>query len=106
MRLHARHLQEVCVTECSDEGPDQAPEAMETVMIDRRTDRPYSDDPYSDIPCDGARDLRASRPPKGAGGPLCAEAQADGVPCYELGRDCETCEQAYLSWADARASDN
>ncbi len=26
--------------------------------------------------------------------PLCAEAQADGVPCYELGRYCETCERA------------
>jgi hypothetical protein len=25
---------------------------------------------------------------------LCAEAQADGVPCTELGRDCETCAQA------------
>ncbi|HEX5139083.1 MAG TPA: hypothetical protein VFY93_19090 [Planctomycetota bacterium] len=26
--------------------------------------------------------------------PLCPEAQADGVPCYELGRYCETCERA------------
>jgi hypothetical protein len=26
--------------------------------------------------------------------PLCEEAQADGVPCYELGRYCETCERA------------
>jgi hypothetical protein len=26
--------------------------------------------------------------------PLCAEAQADGVPCYEVGRACETCERA------------
>ncbi|MEK6768538.1 MAG: hypothetical protein AABY85_06045 [Gemmatimonadota bacterium] len=25
---------------------------------------------------------------------LCAEAQADGVPCTELGRDCETCARA------------
>jgi hypothetical protein len=24
----------------------------------------------------------------------CSEAQADGVPCTELGRDCETCERA------------
>lgn len=24
----------------------------------------------------------------------CAEAQADGVPCTELGRECETCERA------------
>jgi hypothetical protein len=27
-------------------------------------------------------------------GVLCAEAQADGVPCPELGRKCETCEKA------------
>ena len=27
---------------------------------------------------------------------LCPEAQADGVPCCELGRDCVTCEQAVL----------
>ena len=26
---------------------------------------------------------------------LCAEAQADGVPCTELGRQCEVCEVAY-----------
>lgn len=25
---------------------------------------------------------------------LCGEAQADGVPCVELGRECETCEHA------------
>ncbi len=25
---------------------------------------------------------------------LCCEAQADGVPCTELGRDCETCAEA------------
>lgn len=24
----------------------------------------------------------------------CPEAQADGVPCTELGRDCEQCEHA------------
>jgi hypothetical protein len=27
-------------------------------------------------------------------GALCAEAQADGVPCYELGRDCQVCGRA------------
>lgn len=27
-------------------------------------------------------------------GVCCAEAQADGVPCTELGRDCLECEQA------------
>jgi hypothetical protein len=26
---------------------------------------------------------------------LCPEAQADGVPCTALGRDCEICEKAY-----------
>jgi hypothetical protein len=25
---------------------------------------------------------------------LCAEAQADGVPCYELGRSCDECGRA------------
>jgi hypothetical protein len=25
---------------------------------------------------------------------LCDEAQADGVPCYESGRQCDTCERA------------
>lgn len=70
-------------------------------MIDRRTDRPYSDDPYSDLPSDSARDLRAGARARQAEGRMCADAQADGVPCYELGRDCETCERAYLSWADA-----
>ncbi len=27
-------------------------------------------------------------------GALCAEAQADGVPCTELGKICEECERA------------
>ena len=26
---------------------------------------------------------------------LCDEAQADGVPCTELGKECETCERAH-----------
>lgn len=26
--------------------------------------------------------------------PLCAEAQADGVPCTDVGRHCEECERA------------
>jgi hypothetical protein len=26
--------------------------------------------------------------------PPCPEAQADGVPCPELGQDCEDCERA------------
>ena len=28
------------------------------------------------------------------GSGLCAEGQADGVPCAELGRKCEECEKA------------
>ena len=27
---------------------------------------------------------------------LCSEAQADGVPCQELGRECHVCERAQL----------
>ena len=27
-------------------------------------------------------------------GALCSEAQADGVPCHELGRDCKICGRA------------
>jgi len=30
--------------------------------------------------------------------PPCEQAQADGVPCTELGRDCEVCERAYEEW--------
>jgi hypothetical protein len=35
-------------------------------------------------------------PPSGEVGyaGLCSEAQADGVPCAELGRRCELCERA------------
>lgn len=35
----------------------------------------------------------------------CMEAQADGVPCFELGRECEECEEAYeafLRWRRAK----
>ena len=35
-------------------------------------------------------------------GALCSEAQADGVPCFELGRDCEECEQAAPLWKKLR----
>ena len=38
-------------------------------------------------------------------GPFCCEAQADGVPCFELGRRCETCELAYrwyVTWIENR----
>jgi len=30
--------------------------------------------------------------------PPCEQAQADGVPCTELGRDCEVCEAACAEW--------
>ncbi len=33
-------------------------------------------------------------PQKEGLGVLCPEGQADGVPCDELGRECETCEKA------------
>ena len=33
-------------------------------------------------------------PQKEGLGVLCPEAQADGVPCFELGRECETCDKA------------
>lgn len=39
----------------------------------------------------------------------CPEAQADGVPCTELGRDCELCERAipihHLDGAEADPAD-
>jgi hypothetical protein len=28
----------------------------------------------------------------------CMEAQADGAPCTELGRECEECEEAYEAY--------
>jgi hypothetical protein len=30
------------------------------------------------------------------------EAQADGVPCFELGRDCAECEEAFEAWLEFR----
>ena len=36
---------------------------------------------------------------KGTG--LCAEAQADGVPCSDVGRSCDACERAMGRAADA-----
>ena len=38
------------------------------------------------------RSRREDAPTGGTG--LCPEAQADGVPCNELGRECEICERA------------
>lgn len=49
--------------------------------------------------------VRIHRPPwETALGVLCAEAQADGVPCFELGRDCERCPQAVFTWEELKAS--
>ncbi len=65
-------------------------------MDDPGAVRPFSDDPYSDLPSDGRRQARPRRSHSEiALGVLCPEAQADGVPCYELGRECETCELAF-----------
>jgi len=38
------------------------------------------------------------------GVPPCAEAQADGVPCPTIGRQCETCAAALRALEDARGS--
>jgi hypothetical protein len=37
---------------------------------------------------------------------LCAEAQADGVPCTTLGRQCETCGLAVQSLQNSRLPDS
>ncbi len=37
---------------------------------------------------------RKEERPLESGGPPCPESQADGVPCDELGRDCDDCEKA------------
>lgn len=55
--------------------------------------------------------MAARRIPSGAvrrlwiehGVALCAEAQADGVPCTELGKQCETCEHALAAWLESGA---
>ena len=38
-----------------------------------------------------SKEAEGERPGTGA---LCPDAQADGVPCFELGRDCAQCEEA------------
>jgi hypothetical protein len=59
-------------------------------------DRQFSIDPYSARPVDSrGRALPVNSHSEKALNVLCPEAQADGVPCFELGRDCETCEMAY-----------
>jgi hypothetical protein len=69
-----------------------------------KSGRPFSDDPYSDLPYDSRVHVRRrGTRPEIALGVLCAEAQADGVPCFELGRDCETCELAYRWFLEQEA---
>ncbi len=69
-------------------------------------DRRFSIDPYSAIPVDSrGKARRVGSNSEKAQGVLCAEAQADGVPCFELGRQCETCELAYrwyVTWVQGR----
>jgi len=33
--------------------------------------------------------------------PPCEQAQADGAPCTEMGRKCETCEKSTAEWRAA-----
>ena len=40
------------------------------------------------------RPVAPTETPESGPGALCPEAQADGVPCQELGKDCPTCEKA------------
>ena len=32
----------------------------------------------------------------------CQQAQADGAPCFELGRDCAECEEGFEAWLEFR----
>jgi hypothetical protein len=68
--------------------------------------RKFSDHPYSSVPTDSrGRAKRVGSHSEASQGVLCAEAQADGVPCFELGRQCETCELAYrwyVTWVENR----
>jgi hypothetical protein len=60
-------------------------------------------------PVTGRGDVMAARRiPSGAlrvlwelhGVALCAEAQADGVPCPEIGKSCDTCEHALAAYLE------
>ena len=44
--------------------------------------------------CDSKDDRSGEKTVSSGTGAGCAEAQADGVPCTTLGRDCEECEKA------------
>ena len=41
-----------------------------------------------------SEDREETREAFDTGGPPCGESQADGVPCEEMGNDCEDCDQA------------
>jgi len=61
-------------------------------MIDRNAE---PTEPQSNV--ESSHDSGATlTAPEVAGTGLCARAQADGVPCTELGRDCHICEHAEL----------
>jgi len=32
----------------------------------------------------------------------CKQAQADGAPCFELGRDCAECKEGFDAWLEFR----
>jgi len=46
---------------------------------------------------DATAETPAGRERPGSGA-LCDQAQADGVPCFEIGKECETCEHAKPGW--------
>lgn len=48
------------------------------------------------------KSVPAVEEPRAGLGTGCAEAQADGVPCSELDRDCETCEKAEETMGSTR----
>ena len=54
-----------------------------------------------------ARKIEETKPEGCEYWPLCVEAQADGVPCTKLGRECDICERAYPSQPpEAKSSDD
>ena len=48
---------------------------------------------------DGETGVRPPEDPGWSGTGLCPEAQADGIPCNEVGRDCDTCGKAAQGYA-------
>ena len=51
---------------------------------------------------DGETGGRPPEDPGWSGTGLCPEAQADGIPCHEVGRECDTCGRAVPAYASAR----